>query len=165
MERTFPVKKIAVLILFAVAMAYVEAMVVVYLRRLLPVSDCWPHLFSYKDLCIFIAKSGIRWSEQTREFATIIMLISVAFFFGKNMRERTAGFLIAFGIWDIFYYIFLYIWLRWPENLLAWDILFLIPCPWVSPVIIPVCISLAMISGGFYMLNKPNKYASLSQTN
>lgn len=147
----------AVLIIFAVAMAYVEAMVVVYLRRLLPLTD-WSHLSSYKDLCMFVARSGIRWSEQTREFATMVMLVSVAFFFGKNMRERVAGFLIAFGIWDIFYYLFLYLWLRWPENLLTWDILFLIPWPWVSPVIVPVCISLGMISGGFYMLNQPNKY-------
>ena len=113
------------------------------------------HLSSYKDLCMFVAKSGIRWSEQTREFATMVMLVSIAFFFGKNMRERVAGFLIAFGVWDIFYYLFLYLWLRWPENLLTWDILFLIPCPWVSPVIVPVCISLVMISGGLYMLNQP----------
>ena len=154
---TFPAKRkieIAVLIIFAVAMAYVVAMVVVYLRRLLPLSD-WSRLSSYKDLCMLVARSGIRWSEQTREFATIVMLVSIAFFFGKNMRERVAGFLIAFGVWDIFYYLFLYLWLRWPENLLTWDILFLIPCPWVSPVIVPVCISLVMISGGFYMLNQP----------
>jgi len=159
LHPTFPTKRkieMAVLIIFAVAMAYVEAMVVVYLRRLLPLTD-WSHLSSYKDLCMFVARAGIRWSEQTREFATMVMLVSIAFFFGKNMRERVAGFLIAFGIWDIFYYLFLYLWLRWPENLLTWDILFLIPCPWVSPVIVPVCISLGMISGGLYMLNQPNK--------
>ena len=101
---TFPAKRkieIAVLIIFAVAMAYVEAMVVVYLRRLLPLTD-WSHLSSYKDLCVFVTRSGIRWSEQTREFATMVMLVSIAFFFGKNRRERVAGFLIAFGIWDIF---------------------------------------------------------------
>jgi len=140
-----------VLAIFAVAMAYVEAMVVVYLRRLLPLYD-WSRISSYGDLCVLVGNSGIRWSEQTREFATIVMLVSVAFFFGKNMRERLAGFLIAFGIWDIFYYIFLYLWLRWPKNLLEWDILFLIPFPWVSPVIVPVCISLVMISSGLYML-------------
>ena len=156
----FPAKRkieLAVLIIFAVAMAYVEAMVVVYLRRLFPLTD-WSHLSSYKDLCAFVTRSGIRWSEQTREFATMVMLVSIAFFFGKNMRERVAGFLIAFGIWDIFYYLFLYLWLRWPENLLTWDILFLIPCPWVSPIIVPVCISLVIISGGLYMFSQPNKH-------
>lgn len=155
-------KKTIILIIFAIAMAYLEAMVVVYLRRLLPVYECWSHLDSYKDLCIFIEKSGIRWSEQTREFATIAMLLSVAFFFGRNFREKAAGFLIAFGIWDIFYYVFLFLWLRWPESLLTRDILFLIPCPWVSPVIVPVVISLAMISGGLYMLAKPDSHTGSS---
>ncbi|MCX8083140.1 MAG: hypothetical protein N3D17_07125 [bacterium] len=150
-------KKTFVLILFAIAMAYVEAMVVVYLRRLIPVPE-WSSISSYKDLCTFIKNAGIMWSEQTREFATIVMLICVALLFGKNNREKLAGFLIAFGIWDIFYYIFLYLWLKWPENLLDWDVLFLIPCPWVSPVIVPVCISVIMITLGFYrLLDKQKK--------
>ncbi|MCM8762022.1 MAG: hypothetical protein NC929_01720, partial [Candidatus Omnitrophica bacterium] len=100
----------------------------------------------------FIRNAGIMWSEQTREFATIVMLFCVAFLFGRNTREKLASFLIAFGIWDIFYYVFLYLWLRWPENLFVWDVLFLIPCPWVSPVIIPVCASIVMITAGFYLL-------------
>lgn len=157
----FPVKKTAVLVIFAIAMAYLEAMVVVYLRRILPASECWSRLPSYKELCLFIEKSGIMWSEQTREFATIVMLLSIAFFFGKNLREKAAGFLIAFGIWDIFYYVFLYIWLRWPENLLTRDILFLIPCPWVSPVIVPVFISLVMTVAGLRMMGKPDNHPGI----
>jgi hypothetical protein len=144
-------RKTVVLVIFAVAMAYVEAMVVVYLRRLLPASG-WSHISSYRGLCSLVENAGIMWSEQTREFATIVMLVSVAILFAKNARERIAGFLIAFGIWDIFYYLFLYLWLRWPENLFTMDILFLIPCPWVSPVIVPVLISIAMIFTGFHML-------------
>lgn len=144
-------KRLLVLILYAVAMAYVEAMVVVYLRRLIPVSE-WSSISNYKDLCIFIRNAGIMWSEQTREFATIVMLVCIAFLFGRSIRERVAGFLIAFGIWDIFYYIFLYLWLKWPENLFTMDVLFLIPVPWISPVIVPVFISLMMITSGFYIL-------------
>jgi hypothetical protein len=146
-------KKTIVLLIFAIAMAYVEAMVVVYLRRLLPLYD-WFNISSYRALCTSVADSGIMWSEQTREFATIVMLVSIASLYGKNVREKTAGFLIAFGVWDIFYYLFLYLWLRWPKNLFTMDILFLIPCPWVAPVIIPVFISLIMIFTGFYMLRK-----------
>ncbi|HOL21504.1 MAG TPA: hypothetical protein PLQ41_01450 [bacterium] len=146
-------KRLLFLILYAVAMAYVEAMVVVYLRWLIPVSQ-WPHFSTYKEFWSFIRNAGIMWSEQTREFATIVMLVCIAFLFGKNKRERIAGFLIAFGIWDIFYYVFLYLWLRWPENILVWDVLFLIPCPWVSPVIIPVSVSILMIGTGYYLLQK-----------
>jgi hypothetical protein len=146
-------KRILILVLFAVAMAYVEAMVVVYLRWLIPM-PAWTGISTYKDLCRFIKDAGIMWSEQTREFATIVMLVCIAWLFGKNIRERAAGFLIAFGIWDIFYYVFLYLWLRWPQSLLEWDVLFLIPCPWVAPVILPVCISLIMITSGFYTIKR-----------
>jgi len=146
-------KRILILVLFAVAMAYVEAMVVVYLRWLIPM-PAWTGISTYKDICRFIEDAGIMWSEQTREFATIVMLVCIAWLFGKNIRERAAGFLIAFGIWDIFYYVFLYLWLRWPQSLLEWDVLFLIPSPWVAPVILPVCISLIMITSGFYIIKR-----------
>ena len=144
-------KKVPFLVAYSIAMGYVEAMVVVYLRRLVPV-ELWKKVKTYQQLCRLIETSGIRWSEQTREFATIVMLVSVACLFGKNMKEKFAAFLISFGIWDIFYYIFLYIWLRWPENLLTYDVLFLIPSAWVAPVIIPVSISILMITSGFFPL-------------
>lgn len=44
-----------------------------------------------------------------------------------------------------FYYVFLKLTLNWPQSLLTWDILFLIPVPWVGPVLAPVICSLTMI--------------------
>ena len=132
-------------------MAYVEAMVVVYLRRLVP-PEVWGKARSYSELTGLVRDAGIMWSEQTREFATIVMLVGVACLFGRNLREKLAGFLISFGIWDIFYYVFLYVWLRWPPGLLTWDVLFLIPLPWVAPVFVPVLISCIMIVWGSVML-------------
>lgn len=144
-------KRVISLLLFSIAMAYAEAMVVVYLRRIVP-PEIWEKAKSYSELTCLIRDAGIMWSEQTREFATIVMLISVAYLFGRNLRERWAGFLISFGIWDIFYYLFLYVWLRWPSSLLTWDVLFLIPLPWVAPVFVPVLISCIMITCGFRIL-------------
>jgi len=144
-------RKIFSLIFYSISMAYLEAMVVIYLRKLVP-EEIWAKVTSYKDLCNLIKESGIMWSEQTREFATIVMLVCVSFIFGENRKEKIASFLISFGLWDIFYYIFLYVWLKWPKNLFVWDVLFLIPSPWISPVIIPVLISFIMISVGFYIL-------------
>ncbi len=40
---------------------------------------------------------------------------------------------------------FLKLLLGWPESLFTWDILFLIPVPWVGPVLAPVLVSLTMI--------------------
>lgn len=71
-------KKLVFLIFYSIAMAYVEAMVVVYLRRLIPASE-WLSISSYRELCDFIRKAEIMWSEQTREFATIVMLVCVSF--------------------------------------------------------------------------------------
>lgn len=144
-------KKLFFLLLFSISMAYVEAMVVVYLRRLVPL-EIWEKAASYAALTNLIRDAGIMWSEQTREFATIVMLIGLAYLFGSNLREKFAGFLISFGVWDIFYYLFLYVWLRWPPNLLAWDVLFLIPVPWVAPVLVPVLVSLGMITWGSIIL-------------
>ena len=144
-------KRVIFLVFFSIAMADVEAMIVVYLRRFVPL-EWWEKTTSYAELIRLIRDAGIMWSEQTREFATIVMLISVAYLFGRNLRERWAGFLISFGIWDIFYYLFLYVWIRWPSSLLTWDVLFLIPLPWVAPVFVPVLISCIMIVCGFRML-------------
>ena len=57
-------------------------------------------------------------------------------------------FLIAFGIWDIFYYIWLYVMVDWPESLMTWDLLFYVPLPWVGPIITPVLIAIAMAAAG-----------------
>ena len=145
-------KRLCVLAAFAVAMAYVEAMVVVYLRRLVPL-EIWGQAHSYRELCALVRTYGILWSEQTREVATIVMLVSVAWLAGSDLRRKVAAFLIAFGIWDIFYYVFLYVWLRWPRGLLEWDVLFLIPVPWVSPVLVPVVISILMVVLGLRLAN------------
>ena len=144
-------KKIVALVFYAIAMAYVEAMVVVYLRRLVPI-EVWQQVTSYRELTSLIHNAGIMWSEQTREFATLVMLVSVAYLFGRNKKERCAIFLITFGIWDIFYYGFLYLWLRWPPHLLALDVLFLIPLPWLAPVVVPIIISIMFIIWGGIML-------------
>ena len=76
------------------------------------------------------------------------MLWTVGYVAGRNFSTRFAWFIIGFGIWDIFYYVFLYIFIQCPANLLEWDILFLIPLPWYGPVIAPCLISLAMIIFG-----------------
>ena len=133
--------------IFAVAFAWVESSVVVYLREIFyggsfnfPIVVNWDkgkYVSNYLTSIEFI-----------REAATIIMLAAIACLSGKNNWQKLSFFMIAFGIWDIFYYIWLWVMVRWPESLMTWDILFLIPLPWVAPVITPVLISLAMIAAG-----------------
>lgn len=130
-------KTIAWLSIFAVAMGYLETSVVVYLRKLY-----YPAGF---DFPLIPVEHSIAVAEFWREAATIIMLIGAGVMAGKNPLQRFVFFLYCFAVWDIFYYVFLKVLLNWPASLFTWDILFLIPVPWVGPVIAPCMIALSMI--------------------
>jgi len=129
--------KIIWLAIFAIAMAFIESAVVVYLRAIF-----YPDGFKFPLKAITDHKIVI---EVFREAATLFMLLSVTFLAGKKRWERFAYFMFLFGVWDVFYYIWLKVLLNWPASLFDWDILFLIPIPWISPVIAPVSVSLLMI--------------------
>lgn len=123
--------------LFSIAMGYLESSVVVYLREI-----SYPAGFAFP---LAPMQQSIGLTEFLREVATLVMLLSVGYLAGRNLMERFAWFIYCFAIWDIFYYVFLKLLLGWPESLLTWDILFLIPIAWTGPVIAPVISSLTMI--------------------
>ncbi len=132
---------------FAIAFAWVESAVVVYLREIyfdgafnFPLVINWAEGRHLMDPLIRI--------EFGREIATIIMLAAVGWVAGKNRFQRFCFFMIAFGIWDIFYYIWLYVMIGWPESLMTWDLLFYVPLPWVGPVMTPLLIAVAMVTAG-----------------
>lgn len=122
---------------FSIAMGFLESAVVIYLRRIY-----YPMGFAFPLQPI---DHNIAVVEIWREAATIIMLLAVGVLAGKNRAERFAWFIYSFAVWDIFYYVFLYVFIGWPQSLFTWDILFLIPVPWVGPVLTPVIISATMI--------------------
>lgn len=124
-------------ILFSIAMGVLESAVVVYLREIY-----YPNGFAFPLKSII---GHIALTEIMREASTLIMLLAIGYLAGTFFTERFAYFILTFAIWDIVYYVFLKILLNWPESLMTWDILFLIPLPWVGPVIAPVILSLMMI--------------------
>jgi hypothetical protein len=130
--------------LFAVAMAYLEAAVVVYLRAMYGIEDLLRDINLTPDIYTVI--------ETGREAATIVMLAAASLIAAYTWQKRIGYFFIAFGIWDIFYYIWLYVFIQWPKSLFEWDILFLIPLPWWGPVIAPVLISVLLISTGYFLI-------------
>ena len=133
--------------IFAVAMAWVEAAVVFYLRTM--VDRIEPYQANPLPLM-----GGLGEAELVREAATLIMLLAVGVLAGQTLRERLAYSAIAFGIWDIFYYVFLKVLCGWPYSLFNWDILFLIPLPWWGPVLAPVSIALLMIVWGTLVIRR-----------
>lgn len=130
-----------VVVLYAIAMAWVESAVVFYLRTMMDRIE--PYQTNPMPLL-----RGFASAELPREFATLVMLAAVGWLAGRTWRSRLGYAAIAFGVWDIFYYVFLKVMCGWPHSLLDWDILFLLPLPWWGPVLAPVLISFLMISWG-----------------
>ncbi len=128
-------------VLFAIAMAWVESSVVFYLRTHMDRLE--PHQTNPLPRI-----GGLGPVELVRELATLIMLLTVGLLAGRTWRARLGYTFIAFGVWDIFYYVFLKVMCGWPHSLLDWDILFLLPLPWWGPVLAPVLIAALMIFWG-----------------
>ena len=131
----------AIVMAFAIAMAWVEAASVFYIRAL--VGRIEP--YQANPLPINDALGNV---ELWREASTLVMLATVGMLAGRTWRRRVGYAALAFGAWDIFYYVFLRIMSGWPRTLLDWDILFLLPLPWWGPVLAPVSIALLMIVWG-----------------
>jgi len=130
-----------VVVLFAAAMAWVESAVVFYLRTMVD------RIQPYQPDPLPLA-TGLGLAELVREAATLVMLFTVGWLAGATRRARIGYALLAFGIWDILYYVFLRIMTGWPRSISDWDILFLIPLPWWGPVWAPVSIALLMVLWG-----------------
>ncbi|MBW6502018.1 MAG: hypothetical protein K0B05_11550 [Bacteroidales bacterium] len=128
--------KLLLLSLFGIAMAHLEGVVVVYLRKALGILEPEPNTEAIES----IGKKYLK-TEMTREAATIIMLVVIAILAGSTWIERGIFFLWTFAFWDLFYYLSLYILIRWPPSLKTIDVLFLIPRPWIAPVWFPIGVS------------------------
>jgi hypothetical protein len=156
-------RTIAALLLFGVSFGYLEAAVVVYLRAIYdPIRERLHPGRGPQDLFPLISPDQLKAAgpensrrlaiEIGREACTIIMLAAFGCVAGRNFNQRMAAFAVAFGLWDISFYVFLRLMIGWPQSLFTWDILFLIPLPWVGPVITPVLVSITLIACGFVSL-------------
>ena len=126
---------------FATAMAWMEAATVFYIRSLVG------RIEPYQPLPLPI-NDALGNVELVREAATLVMIAAVGWLAGRTWRHRFGYAALAFGIWDVLYYVFLRPISGWPNTLLDWDILFLLPLPWWGPVLAPVCIAALMIAWG-----------------
>ncbi len=129
--------QLLIITIFAIAMALLETAVVIYLREIM-----YPGGFEFPLAPIH---PNIALAEILREAATLTMLVCIGLLAGKTFSQRFAWFIYSFAIWDIFYYVFLYVLIGWPESLMTWDVLFLIPATWTGPVITPLILTTVMI--------------------
>ena len=147
--------RLALALFFACAMGILEAICVIYLRRLI-----LPEGLGAGQVP---ARLG-RHVEIIREASTIIMLVTTAWLAGTNVRSRLAVFFVMFGVWDILYYAGLKGLAGWPSGWLTWDCLFLIPKPWYGPVLAPVLISayLVLVCGLLFLREESGRKTRLS---
>jgi hypothetical protein len=128
--------RLLLLAIFGIAMAHLEGVVVVYLRKALGMLDSESNKESIEKFPERYLKI-----EMSREAATIIMLAVIAFLVGFSWIEKGVFFLWTFAFWDLFYYLSLYILIKWPPRFTTIDVLFLIPRPWIAPVWFPISVS------------------------
>jgi hypothetical protein len=132
-----------VVVAYAAATAYLEAAVVVYLQLALgaQVGAIFP-LRPASEVGSLLA------IEAGREAATLVMIGAVGLLVGRTRLERLAWSAVVFGVWDIGYYAWLYLFSGWPPSLDTPDLLFLLPVPWVGPIWSPVAVSVALVGVG-----------------
>jgi hypothetical protein len=128
--------ELILLAVFGIAMAHLEGVVIVYLRKTLGLLDSDSNKEAVKEF-----PKRYLYIEMSREAATIIMLLVIAWLTGETWLEKGIFFLWTFAFWDLFYYASLYVLIKWPPNLKTIDVLFLIPVPWIAPVWFPIGVS------------------------
>ncbi len=139
-------KKFIPLTIFAAAFGLVEAAVVVYTRWLY-----YPKGFAFP---VSVPPIEFLKVELWRELATLAMLGAAGALAGRNRWQKFAFFMWAFGVWDIFYYLWLNLFIGWPASLFDPDILFLIPVTWWGPVLSPCIVAISMCAAALMIVRR-----------
>jgi hypothetical protein len=153
------------LILFGISFGFVEASIVVYLRHIYdpirqemypdkPPGELLPLITPEQFKTKGPVHQRLLATELAREFATLVMLGTAALAVAANFRQWMGAFVLAFGVWDLFFYLFLKVIIDWPASLFTWDILFLLPLPWVGPVLSPCIVAAGMVFSGIVVLRR-----------
>lgn len=149
-------KKLIWITIFAVAFGLVEAAVAIYLRI-----HFYPEGFHFP---LKVIPTRILYIEVIREVATVVILVMIGSIAGRTRLAKFGAFMVSFGMWDIFYYFWLYVLIDWPKSILDWDVLFLIPIPWIGPVLAPLLVSLGLTGCGMWIFLKEERGVQLRTT-
>jgi hypothetical protein len=150
--------RITIVAVYALAMGYLEAVVVYYIRY--AIGD----VHATASVSSSIALRFPWGIEMTREIATLVMLGTVALLAGRDWRERAAALLWAFAIWDATYYLGLKILTQWPSSIVTQDVYFLLPVPWGGPVWIPLLADALMaVLAGWLVIGRRRRVGAVAR--
>jgi len=130
---------------FALAFGVIEAAAVVYLRA------TTPHDPTVVRFPLVLTAENLVSVEIVREACTLIVLGAVAWIAARRWADLVGAFLLMFGVWDLTYYAVLRLVIGWPDGVSNWDLLFLIPLPWVAPVWAPATVAAIFVAAGSYL--------------
>jgi hypothetical protein len=142
----------------AVAFGWMEAAVVIYLREISLREVNYVAGFQFPLVSIPAPLLSV---EVVREACSLVVLGAVGWLVGRRRADRIGAFLLLFGLWDLTYYGVLRLVLGWPDTPMRWDLLFLIPLPWVAPVWAPATIAGIFVVAGSYLFwtaGRPRSY-------
>jgi hypothetical protein len=144
-------KRFCIVVVFGIAFGYIEAAVVVYLRTIFHPDG---FTFPLVNFGVSALWERLLLTEIGREGATLVLILTGAWLFGRNRQQRFAYFLTIFAVWDIFYYVWLKVLIDWPASVMDWDILFLMPTTWAGPVLAPVLVSVTLLAFAVIILSR-----------
>lgn len=100
--------------------------------------------------------SHLLYLESGREAATLLVLAILAWLCGNSAVSRLRAFLVAFGLWDVAYYAWLYALSGYPR-ITSNDVLFLFPVAWVAPVWSALAFAIVLAAAGFFGIYRKRK--------
>lgn len=139
---------------FAIAFGWIEGTAVVYLREIYArevMLNAGADTIGSVPISLIALPGSLVTVEMLREACTIALLAAVAWLAGRQVADRIGAFLLSFGLWDLTYYAALRTIAAWPDRLTTWDILFLIPSPWVAPIWAPMIVAVLFAGSGTYL--------------
>jgi hypothetical protein len=132
------------LTVFSIAFGIEEAIVVLYLRSLAA------HQMIAADAVVTQSLSAHAYDlELAREGCTLVVIAAIAWLASTSIEGRLRAFCFAFGVWDIVYYAVLWV-LSGTPSLTSYDVLFLIPVPWIAPVWSAIAFAGTLVLLGLY---------------
>jgi hypothetical protein len=160
----------ASLVAAGAAIGFMHAASTIYLREIYNIKSLLPawglkasdYMANYGDFAILtrnvalkiLVDNNLLVMEQTRQVATLLILVALVYLVGKDPKERMSLFMFVGGIAGVLYHAFLYALLHWPTSLSDKDVILLVPNPVIAPTYIPLLVSGLALGGGFFLLFK-----------
>lgn len=128
-----------------IAIAYVDAVATFYVRGMQQIAQ---HGGDFAQAVTEAMPPRIVTLEQTRQAATVLVLVTVAVVAGRNLQQQFGTAFFALGGWIVLRYAAIRTITDWPTALTDVDTVIFLPDPVYAPVWMPIVIGLGVAAIG-----------------